>query len=780
MINNGEKPADKNFRRSASPFPQIEPTILAVDDMPDHLEPMSILLRESGYRVLTAGDGIEGFVMARGELPDLVVSDVSMPGLDGIELCRLMRAHPELQRTPVLLVSAIRKDSDSVVEGLKAGADGYLEAPYHPMRLVTKVAQLLERKQTEERIREVEERYRAVAETATDVIITIDENGTILFINRSVARVFGYEVAEVLGKEVTILLGEQMRFALEDRPNKYSETGDRDLNWEAVELTGLHKNGQEIPLELSLGEFVKNGKRFLTGIARDISERKRAEQALRKSEELYRELVENARDVIYTHDLEGNYTSINKAGEQLTGYTRAEALKMSLMHTITPEYQEKARQMITRKLGGEAETVYNLELLTKDGKRVAIEVNSRLMFQNGVAVGVQGIARDITERKQLEAQLQQSQKLEAVGQLAGGVAHDFNNLLTVILGYSEMILSRMDHTDPFRRNLFEIKRAGESASSLTRQLLAFSRKQVLQPKVIDLNAVVADMGKMLLRLIGEDVELVTDLKPSLARIKADPGQIEQVLMNLVVNARDAMPRGGTLIIKTDNVVMNDELVRKYVSIKPGPHVMLTVSDTGCGMDADTQARIFEPFFTTKGSGKGTGLGLATVFGIVKQSGGSIWLDTEPGKGTAFTIYLPRVDDADREIVAGLQPVPNGTETILLVEDEEQVRRIIKEVLEWQGYNVLSASNGEAALKHAKNQRSEIHLLLTDVVMPQMSGLELAKRLMTGRPQLKVLYMSGYTDDAIVRHGLLEETLKFLQKPFDPASVARKVREVLDS
>jgi two-component system cell cycle sensor histidine kinase/response regulator CckA len=760
---------------------QTEPKILAVNDTPDQLDAMSILLQKSGYRVVTARDGLEAFEMAQSERPDLVVSDVSMPGRDGIELCRCIRAQSELQTMPVLLVSAVRKDSDSVIEALRAGADDYLEAPYNPMRLVTKVAQLIERSQAEEKIREGEERYRAVAETATDVIITIDERGTIIFINKSVERVFGYQVSEVLGKDITILLGEQMRFALKVALNKYINTGDKDLNWEAVELAALHKNGQEIPMELSLGEFVRNGKRFLTGIARDISERKRAEHELRKSEERYRDLVENARDIIYTQDLEGNYTSINKAGEQLTGYTRAEALKMNLMQTIAPEYREKAREMIRRKLAGEAETIYDLEILTKHGGQVAFEVNTRLIYQNGVPVGVQGIARDVTERKHLEAQLRQSQKLEAVGQLAGGVAHDFNNLLTVILGYSEMMLRRLEPSNPLHRNLEEIKKAAERASSLTRQLLAFSRKQVLQPKVIDLNAVVADMGKMLLRLIGEDIELITDLKPSLARVKADPGQIEQVLMNLAVNARDAMPRGGTIMITTDNVVLKDELAQKYVSIEPGPHVMLTVSDTGRGMDADTQARVFEPFFTTKGSGKGTGLGLATVYGIVKQSGGNIWLYSEPGKGTTFKIYLPRVDDAASEQeIACMQPLPKGTETVLLVEDEEQVRRIIKEVLERQGYKVLSASNGEEALRLAADQRIEIHLLLTDVVMPQMSGRELAERLGKERQQLKVLYMSGYTDDAIVRHGLLEETLNFIQKPFDSAGVARKVREVLDS
>jgi two-component system cell cycle sensor histidine kinase/response regulator CckA len=803
MITNSQRLVSDSFGIAATPFPhsspqtsgspdvgeslitterQAEQKILAINDTPDLLEAMRMLLQKSGYRVLTACNGNEGFEIAQGLQPDLIVSDVSMPEMDGITLCRRIRAHAELQRTPVLLVSAIRKDSDSVVEGLKAGADDYLEAPYNPMRLVTKVAQLIERKQAEEKIREGEERYRAVAETATDVIITIDESGKILFVNRSVERVFGYEVTEVIDKQVTVLLRDQKGVGLNVALNKYVKTGEKALNWEAVELVGLHKNGQEIPMELSLGEFVRNGRRFLTGIARDISERKRAEQELRKSEERYRDLVENARDIIYTHDLKGNYTSINKACEQLAGYTREEALKMNLMDTIAPEYRETARKMITRKLAGEIETIYDLEILTKQGDRVAFEVSTRLIYQNGAPVGVQGIARDVTERKQLEARLRQSQKLEAVGQLAGGVAHDFNNLLTVILGYSEIMLRRIDQSTPLRHNLLEIKKAAERASTLTRQLLAFSRKQVLKPKVIDLNTVVADMGKMLLRLIGEDVELVTDLKPSLARVKADPGQIEQVLLNLAVNARDAMPRGGTLIIKTENVLMDDELVRKYVSVNAGAHVMLTVSDTGHGMDAETQARVFEPFFTTKESGKGTGLGLATVYGIVKQSGGNIWLHSELGKGTIFKIFLPRVDDtaADQETIVQQEPVPRGKEKILVVEDEEQVLRIIREVLEGQGYTVLSASNGEEALELATDHGAEIRLLLTDVVMPQMSGRELAERLITMLPELKCLYMSGYTDDAIVRHGLQEDTLNFIQKPFDSVSVARKVREVLDS
>jgi signal transduction histidine kinase len=380
-----------------------------------------------------------------------------------------------------------------------------------------------------------------------------------------------------------------------------------------------------------------------------------------------------------------------------------------------------------------------------------------------------------------EEQLRQSQKLEAIGQLAGGVAHDFNNLLTVIGGYSSMILGKLPPESPHRSSVEEIKKASDRASSLTRQLLAFSRKQILQPKILDLNIIVSDLEKMVRRLIGEDIDLLALTDPELGRVEADPGQIEQVLLNLIVNARDAMPAGGKLTIETGNTVLSSDYALRHAAIA-GPYVMLAVSDTGCGMAADLQTHVFEPFFTTKGAGKGTGLGLATVYGIVKQSGGNIWLYSEVGKGTTFKIYLPRIDAVPvvQQISSGLPSLPKGTETLLLVEDEEQVRKILQAILEGQGYNVLAAANGEEALEIAAQHDSKIHLMITDVVMPQMSGPELADRLAYIRPHSRVLYMSGYTDDAIVRHGLLDAKLNFLHKPFDAASAARKVREILDS
>jgi CheY-like chemotaxis protein len=372
--------------------------------------------------------------------------------------------------------------------------------------------------------------------------------------------------------------------------------------------------------------------------------------------------------------------------------------------------------------------------------------------------------------------------MEAVGRLAGGIAHDFNNLLTVITSYSDILLEDLASQDPRRGDVEEIGKAAASAARLTRQLLAFSRQQVLEPRVLDLNASLASADKLLRRLLGEDIELVTAPAPSLGTVKADPGQLEQVIVNLAVNARDAMPEGGKLTLETANADMDDAYVREHPAAKPGSYVVLAVSDTGVGMDEETQRRIFEPFFTTKEAGKGTGLGLATVYGIVKQSGGFIWVYSEPGHGTTFKIYLPRVEEP---VDAETRPVPplgslRGTETVLLVEDAAAVRAVIHQTLDRLGYRVLEAPNGEAALHLATKHRGPIHLLLTDVVMPELGGRQLAERLSALRPELRVLYASGYTDDAVVRHGVLKPGIAYLQKPFTPEVLALKVREVLDA
>jgi PAS domain S-box-containing protein len=416
---------------------------------------------------------------------------------------------------------------------------------------------------------------------------------------------------------------------------------------------------------------------------------------------------------------------------------------------------------------------------TRDGVRIEVETIAQDIVYGGATVQLVALV-DVTLRRQLEEQLRQAQKMEAVGMLAGGVAHDFNNLLTIITGYSQLILKTLSPSDPNRHSAEQIVKAGERAATLTQQLLAFSRRQVLQPKVVDLNKLVTSLSSMLRRLIGEDIDLRLEMRPELGQVNADPGQLEQVLMNLVVNARDAMPKGGTLTIETANVTLDESYVSRHITVKPGQYTLLAVSDNGFGMDEATQARLFEPFFTTKGSGRGTGLGLSTVFGIVKQSGGSVDVYSVPGRGTSVKIYLPRINHpvtADSETLS--KAVARGSETILVVEDDEMVRNLVRETLQREGYKVLDAADSVEARRASEKHKTAIHLLITDVVMPKVSGRDLAVELCRRRPEMKVLYMSGYTDSAIVNSGILQREVAFLQKPFTPALLAERVREVLE-
>jgi signal transduction histidine kinase len=449
---------------------------------------------------------------------------------------------------------------------------------------------------------------------------------------------------------------------------------------------------------------------------------------------------------------------------------------------VHPEDLPLALELLGRVVRGELRPVNQFRVRIAQGDYRVAEFSATPQLVEGQLIGILGIGRDVTERVQLEQQLRQAQKMEAVGRLAGGIAHDFNNILTAITGYADLLLEDLGPTDPRREDAEEVRKAAQRAAGLTRQLLAFSRQQVLQPSVIDVNALVGDLQRMLGRLLGEDVELGTRLDPAVGRVKADPGQLEQVLMNLAVNARDAMPQGGKLTLETVNVDMDERYAADHYPARPGPYVMIAVSDTGTGMSEETQAHMFEPFFTTKEKGKGTGLGLATVYGIVKQSGGFIWVYSELGHGSTFKIYLPRVAEPS-ERSAGAAPTgaqrSRGTETVLLAEDEPPVRAVARQVLERHGYTVLEAPSAESALDIATRYSGTIHLLLTDVIMPGMNGRELATRLAGLRPEARVIFMSGYTDDAVTRHGVLEPGSTYLQKPFTPDAIARKVREVLD-
>jgi two-component system, cell cycle sensor histidine kinase and response regulator CckA len=503
---------------------------------------------------------------------------------------------------------------------------------------------------------------------------------------------------------------------------------------------------------------------------------------LLERDELFRLITENAADMIAVVDVEGQRLYNSPSYERILGYSLQD-LDTNPLAQIHPDDSEKVRKASLEAIRTGVGQSVEYRMRHKDGNWRTLESRaSTILDPRGAVERLVIVNRDITERKHLEGQFRQAQKMEAVGRLSGGVAHDFNNLLGVIIGYGEIVQERTPATDPLRGSVDEILKASHRAASLTRQLLAFSRQQVLDPKVLDLNAVVKDMEKMLQRLIGEDIELKTELHPALARIKADEGQIEQVVLNLAVNARDAMPHGGKLVLATSNFRMDEEFVRHYPYPVPlGDYVLFAVSDTGTGMDAATKARIFEPFFTTKEKGKGTGLGLATVYGVVKQSGGYIEVASEPNAGATFKIYLPKAEGAlvepqpQTELSASLC----GTETILLVEDEPSLRALARHQLESCGYSVLDACSGGDALKVAGKYWGTIHLLLTDVVMPGINGRVLAEELLRHRPRLSVVYMSGYTGQAVGADGVLDEGSCFLPKPFTREALARKLREALE-
>jgi PAS domain S-box-containing protein len=518
-----------------------------------------------------------------------------------------------------------------------------------------------------------------------------------------------------------------------------------------------------------------------TQVARAI-ERARADEQLRRSETRYRLLFESNPEAMFVYDPGTlRFLAVNDAAVARYGWAREEFLRMTL-RDIRPssEAPKLEAALATEDRGGGAATVSDTKHRKKDGSFIDVEVLSDWIEFEGRRARLV-LAKDVTERLRLEEQLRQSQKMEAIGQLAGGIAHDFNNLLTAILGFCGLLERQVGANTQMRGDVAEIRHAAGRAAELTRKLLAFGRRQMLAPQVLDLNGLVADLDRMLRRVIGEDIKLVAQLDPELAPVKADLGQLEQVILNLVVNGRDAMPQGGRVTIQTANADLDETYTDTHAPVVPGRYVLLAVSDTGTGMHPDAKAHLFEPFFTTKEVGKGTGLGLATVYGIVKQSGGYVWVYSETGSGTTVKIYLPRCDEpaqpAPRPPV--LQGLPTGSETVLVVEDAEAIRSLARKVLTAQGYTVLEAGDGAEALQVAQRHAGPLHLVLTDVVMPGMGGRELAQRLAPLRPELKLVYMSGYTGDAVVHRGLLEDGLPFLAKPFTPEDLALKVRTALD-
>ena len=522
-------------------------------------------------------------------------------------------------------------------------------------------------------------------------------------------------------------------------------------------------------------------KELLQRTLRYTIERNRAQISVRLCEQRFNDLFENTNDILFTLDLDGRVTSVNKAAEEILGWSRTDALQKTIKSLVAPEHVIVCGEMMRRILNEEPLQHFEIGLIGKHGRKILLDASCRLIRIDGKKTGIQGIARDVTERRHLENVVQQSQKLEAIGRLSGGLAHDFNNLLCVISGHSELLAEQLESNSAAIRSVMQIRKATDSAASLTRQLLAFSRRQVIHPRVVDLNSIVSDTERLLGRLVDENIEFYTALDPTLGRVCVDPVQIEQVMLNLVLNARDSMPQGGKLTVETSNIDLEDDHQSRHSLIPAGQYVLLAVTDTGFGMSEETQSRIFEPFYTTKEFGKGTGLGLATVYGIVKQSGGYIWVYSEEGRGTTFKIYLPRVVSpltAARATRRTAQLI-RGTATILVVEDAEPLRALTRDFLAASGYKVLEAANGEDAIRLARAHKGEIDLLLTDVVMPKLGGQPLVDQIRQFRPNTRVLFMSGYPNDGILQAGILAEKVPLLEKPFTREILTNRVRQILD-
>ncbi len=671
------------------------------------------------------------------------------------------------------LVMALSSQVGRIYENLSLAAD------------VQKRAEELERKAVERKeadlaLVESEARYRSLVEWSPEAI-TVSRGGTLLFVNPSMIKLLGAtDEPDLVGKSILDIVHPDLQDIVRARLRSHAERGG---TLPRIEERLVRLDGAVIDVEIDGRSIHYKGEPALFSSMRDITERKRAEEARHTAEERTRFVLQHANVGVWDLDYASGvlqWSGIMEAQYGVLSGTFGGTFN-AFVERIHPDDRASVLEAIGRAIASGADFSVLNRTIWPDGTVRWLSGAGRILIdEHGAPTRAVGISMDVTERRTLEQQFQQAQKMEAVGQLAGGVAHDFNNLLTVILGFCELLLADIEPGDRRQADISEIQKAGLRAAGLTRQLLAFSRHQITEPTRLDLNAVITDLQAMLHRLIREDVRVVLRLQPEPAPVTADRGEIEQVVVNLAVNARDAMPKGGTLTIETASVDLDEHYARTHVAVTPGPYVVITVSDTGTGMTPQVQARLFEPFFTTKEPGQGTGLGMATVYGIVTRSGGGIDIDSEVGRGTSFKLYFPRANGA--ETVAHAPPPPArpraGTQTVLLVDDEAGLRELAKRLLVRQGYTVLIAGDAEEATR-LFDENPSIDVLLTDVVMPGASGPELAGRLVALKPGLKVIYMSGYTDDTITQHGILKPGVAFLHKPFTSETLGRKIREVLE-
>ena len=629
-------------------------------------------------------------------------------------------------------------------------------------------------------IRTLDGLLRGILERMPVGIVVNSPDGPV-WLNRAAAAIGGYESAAQLGGLglAELVHPDDLAFSVE-RARHMIESGEPG---EPTTLRLRHRAGDWVEVEVVPVQVVElAGRPANLLVLHNVTERRAAQEALRATESRYRAIFDSTGVGILLSDLDGRAVAANPAIRDLLGWSDFQPGRVRPRDLIHPDDLELVAENDQNLREGRSNRFdHELRLRRADGSWVWVHMHASLVRGTAdVPLFTVAIVEDITGRKQLEEQLRLSQRLESIGRLAGGIAHDFNNIITVITGHTDLVIEMLEPGNPLLEDVKEIREAGNRAAGLTRQLLAFSRRQVLQPRVLDLNEVIAGMQRMLERIIGEDVEMTFDLAPRLGLVRADPAQIEQVILNLVVNARDAMPQGGRLQVSTQDRMLDAAFVHNHPGSAQGPHVGVSIRDTGHGMSEEVLARIFEPFFTTKDPGKGTGLGLSMSYGIVKQSGGYVLVESQPWEGSTFTVYLPRCED-EAAVASVEQPHPvdtGGPETVLVVEDEKMVRGLACRILERIGYRVLEAADADEALEALAKHPGDIDLLLTDVVMPRVSGPELARIVHATRPELPVLYMSGYTDDAVGREGVLDPSVPFLQKPFTPDGLARKVREVL--
>jgi len=775
--------------------------VLIVDDELHSRQLMEVMLAPEGLFLETASSGEEALEIVAKEPPDLLLLDIMMPGIDGYQVAAKIKGDRATSNIPVIMVTAL-DDRKARMFGLSAGAEDFITKPVDRAELCTRVRNLLRLKAYGDYqdhysqmlkgevvsltadLRDERERAQRYLDTAGVILMALDKHGRITLVNRYACSTLGWTAEELLGRDwIETCVPARIWDAIK---GKFRDLIGGELP--VYENPVITRSGVERLIEWR-NTVVRDDTGRISGSfssGTDITERTAAVEALRATEERMRFALENANVGIWDLDYGtgvARWSAILESQFGLQPGTFGGTFQ-AFVDLVHPDDREFVRETATKAMQSGADFSYAHRVILPDGTMRWLSGAGRILLgEHGEPVRGVGIYQDITERRALEAQNEHLQKMEAVGRLAGGVAHDFNNLLTVILGFCELLLADLGADDPRHADIVEIQKAGVSGAGLTQQLLAFSRKQIIEPALLDLNDVVSGMQVMLGRLIGEDVKVVLALGPDLALISADRGQVVQVVMNLAVNARDAMPKGGTLTIETANVELDEHYATTHLAAKPGPYVGLIVTDTGTGMTPEVQARLFEPFFTTKEPGKGTGLGMATVYGIVTRSGGSVGVYSEVGKGTAFKVYFPRADAApmaaDTHTPAPLARPRAGTQTVLLVDDEEALRELSTRILERHGYRVLVAADANEARRLFETNPS-IDVLLTDVVMPGASGPELTKQLIEQRPGLRVIYMSGYTEEAIVHHDVIKPGIAFLNKPFTSQALGEKLREVLES